>query len=153
MPGGRRPRGGAPLTAGESGHRQLPHAADCLLEAWGPDRATCLTQALLALVDTFAEVHDSVTTEVLPLATPANGAEDALVSLLEEVIFLVDALGVVPIRFHLAEAEDGGLAGDMEVVPASRVDLVGPVPKGVSYHALQVAPFGGGWRCRALVDV
>ena len=129
----------------------MPHAADCLLEAWGPDRATCLTQALLALVDTFAEVHDSVTTEVLPLATPANGAEDALVSLLEEVIFLVDALGVVPVRFHLAEAEDGGLAGDMEVVPASRVDLVGPVPKGVSYHALQVAPFDGGWRCRALV--
>ncbi len=153
MPGGRRPWGGAPLTAREPGHRQLPHAADCLLEAWGPDRATCLTQALLALVDTFAEVHDSVTTEVLPLATPASGAEDALVSLLEEVIYLVDALGVVPIRFHLAEAEDGGLAGDMEVVPASRVDLVGPVPKGVSYHALQAAPFGGGWRCRALVDV
>ena len=141
------------MRAGESGHRQLPHTADRLLEAWGPDRATCLTEALLALVDTFAEVYDSVTTEVLPLATSARGAEDALVSLLEEVIYVVDALGVVPVRFHLAEAEDGGLAGDMEVVPASRVDLVGPVPKAVSYHALEAAPFDGGWRCRALVDV
>jgi SHS2 domain-containing protein len=141
------------MRTGASGHRQLPHTADCLLEAWGPDRAACLTQALLALVETFAEVHDVVTTEILPLAASASGAEDALVSLLEEVIYVVDALGVVPVRFHLAEAEDGGLAGDMEVVPASQVDLVGPVPKAVSYHALEVAPFDGGWRCHVLVDV
>jgi SHS2 domain-containing protein len=141
------------MKPGEPGHRRLPHAADCLLEAWGPDRAACLTEALLALVETFAEVDDSVTAEVLPLATSASGAEDALVSLLEEVIYVVDALGVVPVRFHLAEAEDGGLAGDMEVVPASSVVLVGPVPKAVSYHALEIASFDGGWRCRALVDV
>ena len=47
-------------------------------------------------------------------------------SLLEEVIDVVDALGVVPVRFHLAEAEDGSLAGDMEVAPTSEVELVGP---------------------------
>ncbi len=144
-----------PATVGEarSGHRQLPHTADCLLEAWGPDRATCLTEALLALVETFAEVRDPASTEVLPLSASATGASDALVSLLEDVIYVVDALGVVPVRFHLADAEDGSVAGDMEVVSASRVDLVGPVPKAVSYHELAIAPFEGGWRCRVLVDV
>lgn len=124
-----------------------------MLEAWGPDRAACVAEALCALVETFCEVQDPVTTEVLPLAAPSGGAADALVSLLEEVIYVVDALGVVPVRFHLFEAEDGGLVGDMEVVPASQVDLVGAVPKAVSYHALEMVPYDGGWRCQVLVDV
>jgi len=136
-----------------SGHRQLSHIADRVLEAWGPDRATCLSEALLALVATFAQVEDRATTEVLPLGAPATGARDALVSLLEEVIDVVDALGVVPVRFHLAEAEDGSLVGDMEVVPTSDVELVGPVPRSVSYQALEIAPWDGGWRCRVLVNV
>ena len=139
--------------AARSGHRQLPHTADRVLEAWGPDRATCLSEALLALVEIFAEVPDQATADVLALGASAGGAQDVLVSLLEEVIYVVDALGVVPVRFHLAEAEDGSLAGDMEVVPTSDVELVGPVPKAVSYHALEIAPSDGGWRCRVLVDV
>lgn len=124
-----------------------------MLEAWGPDRAGCTTEALLGLVETFAGAQDPVTTRVLPLEASATGAEDALVSLLEEVIYVVDALGVVPVRFHLVQAEDGGLTGDMEVVPASQVDLVGPVPKAVSYHGLEIAPVATGWRCRVLVDL
>lgn len=136
-----------------AGHRQLPHTADCALEAWGPDRAACVTEALLALVETFAEAGDPATTETLPLATSATGGKDALVSLLEEVIFVVDALGVVPVRFHLADTTDGGLAGDMEVVSATRLALVGSVPKAVSYHALEMAPVEGGWRCHVVVDV
>lgn len=136
-----------------AGHRQLPHVADLLLQAWGPDRAACVREALCALVEAFAVVPDPAATEVVPLSASAAGAEDALVSLLEEVIFVVDALGVVPVRFHVAEADDGGLVGDMEVVPASQVELVGPVPKAVSYHALEIAPRDGEWWCQVLVDV
>ena len=47
-------------------------------------------------------------------------------SLLEEVVYVVDALGVVPVRYHLVEAEVGNFAGDMEEVPTSEVELVGP---------------------------
>ena len=74
-------------------------------------------------------------------------------SLFEEVIYALDVFSVVPVRFHLAETEDGGIAGDMEVVPADQVGLVGPVPKAVSYHELSMASDEGGWRCRVLVDV
>lgn len=136
-----------------AGHRLLPHTADRIIEAWGPDRASCLTEALAALVESFADVPDAVVVRVLPLATAPGGAEDALVSLLEDVIYAVDAFGVVPVRFHLAETEEGGIAGDMEVVAGDGVDIVGPVPKGVSYHGLSVAPVQGSWRCRVLVDV
>jgi SHS2 domain-containing protein len=136
-----------------AGHRLLPHTADCIVEAWGPDRASCLAEALAGLVASFAEVPDAAATRVLPLAASPSGAEDALVSLFEDVIYAVDVFDVVPVRFHLAETEDGGIAGDMEVVASNEADIVGPAPKGVSYHGLSAGPTEGGWRCRVLVDV
>ncbi len=135
------------------GRRLVPHTADCIIEAWGPDRVSCTTQALLALVESFAVVPDVPVTRLVPLSVTSTGAEDALVSLLEDVIFGVDALSVVPVRFHLAETEEGGIAGDMEVVPVDRVEVVGPAPKGVSYHGLSITSFGGDWRCHVLIDV
>jgi SHS2 domain-containing protein len=135
------------------GHRTIPHTADCIIEAWGPDQASCLTEALVALVETFAVVPNTPTTRVLPLASGAGGPEDTLVSLLEEVIYNLDVWSVVPVRFHLAEAEDGGVSGDMELVSIDEVEAVGPVPKAVSYHGLSMAPDNGGWRCRVLIDV
>jgi len=135
------------------GHRLLPHTADSVVEAWGPDRPACLVEAMEALVDIFAEPGDAVVTRTLPLSAEAASSADVLVSLLEEVIYVTEVLGVVPVRFHLADTEEGGVAGDMEVVEAAQVELVGPVPKAVSYHGLDIAEHDGTWRCRVLVDV
>jgi len=135
------------------GHRLLPHTADSVVEAWGPDRPACLVEAMEALVDIFAEPGDAAVTRTLPLSAEAASSADVLVSLLEEVIYVTEVLGVVPVRFHLADTEDGGVAGDMEVVEAAQVELVGPVPKAVSYHGLDIAEHDGTWRCRVLVDV
>ncbi len=136
-----------------AGHRSVPHTADCMIEAWGPDRASCLSEALCGLVEEFAEVPDEAASSLLPLCTELRGAEDALVSLFEDVIYTLDVFSVVPVRFHLTETESGGIAGDMEVVPVDQIGLVGPVPKAVSYHGLSMVSDKGGWRCRVLVDV
>lgn len=136
-----------------AGHRLVPHTADCIIEAWGPDRPSCLTEALAALVEEFAEAPDAPSVRVVPLAAGPGGAEDALVSLLEDVIYALDVFSVVPVRFHLTETEAGGVAGDMEVVPADAVVASGPVPKAVSYHELSMAPWEGGWQCHVLIDV
>jgi len=136
-----------------AGHRLLPHTADCIIEAWGPDRASCVTEALSGLVESFAEVPDTPTVRLVPLAAAAGAPEDVLVSLLEDVIYALDVFSVVPVRFHLAKTESGGLAGDMEVVPADQVEVIGPVPKAVSYHGLSIGPLRGGWRCHVLIDV
>jgi SHS2 domain-containing protein len=142
----------APEDAG-AGWRLLPHTADAIIEAWGPDRASCLTEALLGLVRSFAAVPDTAVTQLLPIAAPTGGPEDVLVSLFEDLLYVVDVFSVVPVRFHLTDTEGGGIAGDMEVVPADQVEVVGPVPKGVSYHELSMAPHNGGWRCHVLIDV
>lgn len=131
----------------------MPHTADCIIEAWGPDRPSCLAEALVGLVESFADISaDASTTRVLPLSAPPGG-EDALVTLLEDVIFALDVFSVVPVHVHLEETEEGGVAGDMEVVPVAAVHPTGPVPKGVSYHGLSIGPSTDGWRCHVLVDV
>lgn len=150
---GDRPGGPGPAPATPSGHRLVCHAADCAIDAWGPDRATCITEALVALVESFALVPDAPATSLVPLAYGPAGEEDILVCLLEDVISDIDVLSTVPVRFHLGETEDGGIAGDMEVVPSGDVQIVGPVPKGVSYHELSASRTGDGWACHVLVEV
>jgi protein archease len=136
-----------------AGHRRSLQDRDCFIEAWGPDRVTCITEALRALVEEFAEVPDPVTTDVLPLAAGPGEGEDALVSLIEEVIYALDVFSVVPVRFHLAETEDRGIAGDMEVVPVEHASLVGPLPRAVSYRGLTMAEHPDGWWCRVPIEV
>jgi SHS2 domain-containing protein len=107
-----------------------------------------------ALVEIFAEVDPAVTApSVVPVSAGPAPGRDLLVSVLEEVIFVTDVLGSVPVRFHLADTEDGGVAGDMEIADRRDVVLVGPIPKAVSYHGLEMADDGGTWRCRAVIDV
>lgn len=136
-----------------SGHRLVSHTADCIIEGWGPDRATCTAEALAGLVDVFASVPDAASSTSLPLAADPASPEDQLVSLLEDVIYTVEVLAVVPARFHLSETEGGGLAGDMEVVPLGQVSSQGPAPKAVSYHELSMGRKEGEWRCHVLIDV
>lgn len=135
------------------GHRLLPHTADAIIEAWGPDRVTCVTEALLGLVESFARVSPDAPTRLVPLGAPEGKPADVLVTLLEGVIYWVDVDATVPVRFHLADSEKGGVSGQMEVVDAEHVEVVGPVPKAVSYHDLSIRPTAGGWRCHVLIDV
>lgn len=136
------------------GHRIGPHTADCVIEAWGPDRPSCLVEAMEALVALFAEIDPAApAARVVPVSAEPAPDADLLVSVLEDVITVADVLGSAPVRCHLAERGDGGLAGDMEVVDTRDVVLVGPVPKAVSYHRLEMAEREGTWHCRAVIDV
>lgn len=130
----------------------MPHTADCVIEAWGPDRASCLIEALYGLLEEFVELPDAAASQVLPLGAKPGGL-DAVVSLFEEVIDAINVFSVVPVRFHLTDTEEGGVAGDMEVVPVDQVVLVGPVPTAVSYRGLSMGAHEGGWRCHVGVVV
>jgi SHS2 domain-containing protein len=79
--------------------------------------------------------------------------EDLLVELLEEIVFQLDAHGTVPVDITLEETGSGGLAVDFDRAPVEDVVVVGPAPKGVSRSELAIGPEGGGWHCRAVVDV
>lgn len=134
------------------GHRVVPHTADVIIEAWGASRLGCLEEAVRALVDSFARVAVAVT-EPVPIVLEERGDEALLVSLLEEVIFVIDVLGGVPANVVLDEAEDGSVVGFIDLAPLAAVEIHGSLPKGVSLSELSFVRDDGQWRCRATIDV
>jgi SHS2 domain-containing protein len=138
--------------AGGAGRRTAPHTADLLLEAWAPSRARCLEEAALGLVETFARPRAGAPTRRRALHRSADGDEELLLAVLEEVVYVVDAWGEVPVAVGIS-VDGKGVDGWLEVVELGDVEVVGPVPKGVSRHELALTESDGTWTGRAVVDV
>ena len=135
------------------GHRVVPHTADLIIEAWAPSRLECLEEAARALVQAFARLPEGVVTQPVPVEFEHNGDEALLVSLLEEIMYVVDVLEGIPANVVLVETEDGRVAGFIDVAPLEAVETHGALPKGVSMSDLSFYHDGARWRCRATIDV
>lgn len=131
----------------------MPHIADVLLEAWGPTRVACLQEVACGLVESFADLGDVEPIDRIPVSLGPVGDEDVLVLLLEEVIYVVDALGRVPVGVELAERPDGSVEGCFATIPSEDLEAIGALPKGVSRSDLLFERRNAQWRCRVLVDV
>jgi SHS2 domain-containing protein len=78
--------------------------------------------------------------------------EDLLVGALDEVIYLLDTRGVLPVATEVV-ADDGGLIVRFRMTDAERVPLIGAVPKGVSLHDLRFERRDHLWWCTVTLDV
>lgn len=136
------------------GHRCLPHPADVILQAWAPTPEACLTEAVRALVGYFADTARARrrTTHVFRVADAPW--EDLLVSVLEEVLFLLDTRGEIPLAASVLRAPRGELSVSFEMAGVDDdVDLIGSTPKGIARSGLEFGPVGDQWRCIVIVDV
>jgi SHS2 domain-containing protein len=129
------------------GHRTVEHTADVIVEAWGPDRAACLEEAVAGLADTYLETHPPHRASV-PVDLAAENDEAALLSLLDEVIFLLDTSPDIPVGVSIGAEGARVLLADRTLVVGT-----GSVPKAVSRHHLRLESDAGGMSCRFLVDV
>jgi SHS2 domain-containing protein len=137
-----------------AGHRAVPHTSDVILEAWGPSRAACLRELVAGLVDAFADTrHVTVAPVERRLTLRFDHDEDLAIALLEEVVYLLDAEGLVVVDVALVQRTGGLVDATFAVVPVGSVVEVGAPPKGVSRSELSVTANGPSWRARALVDV
>jgi SHS2 domain-containing protein len=147
-------RWGREMTRGPAvGYRLLPHTADVVVQAWAPTRAACLAEAVRGLVAVFADTAGVVGSRSVAFTLGPAGDEELLVRLLEEVIYLVEVDGVVPVDVRVELTPDGGLRGRLDVAPLEAAIVIGPAPKAVAWHELSFAPERTGWRCRVTVDV
>jgi SHS2 domain-containing protein len=134
------------------GHRCVPHTADVRIEAWAPSRERCLAEAVRALVDTFADIEGAPPTGTAEFRVETGGDEEALVAVLDEVIYRLDTEGELPLDSEVWTV-DGGLAVRWRTTTTDAVELVGAVPKAVSLNELRFAPDDAGWSCAVTLDV
>lgn len=134
------------------GHRAVPHTADVAVEAWAPNRESCIAEAVLGVVETFADTTAAHPEKVRECWFGESSDEDLLVDVLDETIYHLDTEHEVPVDVEVEPRTDG-VAVRFAMVDAARVPQVGAVPKGVSLHGLRLAPSGGTWSCSVIVDV
>ena len=133
----------------ERGHRGVPHTADVRIEAWGPDRDSCLAEAVLGLADSVVD-RSAAGPDRAPVTVPlaADSDTDLLVAALDEVIYRLDTRDQVPVAASYAA---GTLHLDMADVHT--LPVVGPAPKAVTLHELHFAAEGDRWTCSVTIDI
>lgn len=86
-----------------------------MLEAWGPDLASCCEEAVAALVAVYVEPSRRTAVGQRDVDLPPAPDEALLLGVLDEVIFTLDtAEDMVPVAAGVRSAADGGL----DVVPS-----------------------------------
>jgi SHS2 domain-containing protein len=140
------------LTAADRGHRTVPHPADITIEAWGPSREICLAEAVMGLTASFVDVSRASPLRTVNSEVPATDDGDRLVAVLDELIYLLDTEGVVPLSADV-NIDPKTVRLTMPVAALSDVRLIGAVPKAVALSGLEFTRRANEWRCRATIDV
>ncbi|MGH4008332.1 MAG: archease [Pseudonocardiaceae bacterium] len=141
--------------SGARGHRSLPHTADLRLQAWAPTRDECIAEAVVALVESFADTSARPAECSTTVAIPAEGDQDqdVLLTALNETIYLLDTQGAVPVTVQPERTSDARLQLRFGLVALNHVMLTGPAPKAVTMHRLRFGRDDTGWSCEVTIDV
>ncbi|MGK5740489.1 archease [Micromonospora sp. URMC 103] len=135
------------------GHRCVPHTADVRIEAWAPTREACVAEAVTALVETFTDPAGALPGPEREFHAPAAADADLLVTVLDEVVFRMDAADELPLTTEVTDDGAGGLLVRWRVTATDAVELVGAVPKAISLHELRFGRDGDRWSCAVTLDV
>ncbi|MEO3873840.1 archease [Nonomuraea sp. B12E4] len=135
-----------------AGHRALPHTADTRIEAWAPTTGECIAQAVLGTVESFLDLRGAAATGALDLHIEPGEPKDQLVAALEEVIYLMDTTGQIPIKV-LTVQQANHLILRLIMADLTTVPQTGAVPKAVTLHQLTCEHHVSQWACRVTLDV
>jgi SHS2 domain-containing protein len=130
----------------------VPRQSEVRIEAWAPSREECVAQAVMAVVESFADTTEAGQTGVVDLPVAAESCEDMLADVLDEVICLLDTVGRLPVDVQVRRL-DGGLAVRMRMTDVDRAHVVGALPKGVSLCELRFGRRAAAWSCQATLDL
>jgi SHS2 domain-containing protein len=123
------------------------------IEAWAPDRAGCVTEAVAALVESFTDADGARPRAERTFRAPAAADGDLLVSVLDEVIFRMETADELPLATEVTDDGAGGLLVRWHTTATTELELTGAVPKAVSLHELRFGPDAEGWSCAVTLDV
>lgn len=135
----------------------LPHTADLIVEAWGPDLAACVEEALTALIGLCIASRRARIGGTHRARIGPDAAEAVLLGALDEALFVLDTSIDAPVtaRVRAVPVDDDRPALEVELALATpdTVESTGAGPKAISRSELTVESGPVGVRCTFLVDV
>jgi SHS2 domain-containing protein len=135
------------------GYRTVPHTADLRIEAWAESRDECVAEALRGLIACFADISDVQPARVLERLMPAGTDTDLLASAADEVIYILDVQGEIPVSVQVRPA-GAGIVVVLALARAECIEIIGAVPKAVSFHGLRCEPYATDrWSASMTIDV
>jgi SHS2 domain-containing protein len=135
------------------GYRTVPHTADLRIEAWAESRDECVAQALRGLVASFADISDVQPARILERLMTAGSDADLLAAAADEVIYILDAEGQIPVSIQ-ARPASAGIVVVLALAQGECAEIIGAVPKAVSLHGLRCEPDSTGrWSASMTIDV
>jgi SHS2 domain-containing protein len=107
---------------------------------------------MTGLVASFADTAGAEPgwTVTADLAAPTN--EDALVAVLDEVIYRLDTEYAVPLVIDIKPGANS-VRVRLQLTAVDGIELTGAVPKAVTLHELHVTHGPDGWCCGVTVDI
>ena len=144
----------------DRGWRVVAHTADVIIEAWGPEVAACVEEALNALIGLCYESHrprivGTHRTFVGPVVD-RDVAEGLLLGALDELLYVLDTSAAAPIGATVRSTGGAGrtlLDIELQLAAPDTVETTGAGPKAISRSGLDVVTDAGQVRCTFLVDV
>ena len=135
------------------GYRTVPHTADLRIEAWAESRDECVAEALRGLIASFADISDVQPARFLERLMTASSDADLLASAADEVIYILDVEGEIPVSVQVRPA-GAGIVVVLALARAEVVEITGAVPKAVSFHGLRCEPDATDrWSASMTIDV
>lgn len=122
-----------------------------VLDAWSPNRAECVAQAVRGLVEGVVRSGVTAPCEQTVEWIRPESDPDLLAGALRRVITRLETCGQVPADIEIVEDADGGVTLVMVMVQVAEVNVLpvaAPVADDVVFEHV-----GGGWRCHVIVDV
>jgi SHS2 domain-containing protein len=135
-------------------YRWLDHTAEIELELEAATERELLSDALAALKELLEGEPDQASSARGPVErrtvqASAGDRPALLAAWLEELLFLSESAGFIPLKVEDLSLDDGALTA----IVAGRVGEPRPLVKAVTYHRLQFEPSERGYRARVVFDV
>ncbi len=137
----------------------VEHSGDLAIRVHGPDEAGCHTAAVRGFAAAAGAVDPEAHRRSAPVAIPGATPVERLVGLLQEAIARLDAEGELAVDLLDPSVGADRLQARLVLVPLAAVEIAGPPPKAVTWHATRLGPAepsgedGDGWEGLATIDL
>jgi SHS2 domain-containing protein len=128
-------------------YRWLDHTSELELALEAPSLPALFADATAALAELLAD--GEAAPERRDVAVEAADPSALLAEWLEELLFLAETEGFVPVAAEAVEVADGSARGTVRGFAGRPRPLV----KAVTYHRLALEPTDGGFRATVILDV